>query len=972
MQNRWGFFLALLFSLSLCGATESYAQKDKKALELQLDEFFSNFPTSYTTEKDRCRLEAVKTDKDSRTIEIFANEMFAGQSFSIEKVNGIYQQIRNLLPPLYQEYQIIVYGKGIPIEELVTDICSDTGATRKKWEKARLYRGAPWVERLHRPYTVDKGLQGRHLSVWASHGRYYKNDKKEWTWQRPYLYCTTEDLFTQTIVVPFLIPMLENAGACVFSPRERDWQAHEAVVDNDTPEQDGGYRELAGRFEWKYGGLGFSPCKQFYHDGENPFAHGTSRRIHAVSKKNQESRIRWTPDIPESGRYAVYVSYTTLPASIPDARYTVRHRGVNTTFRVNQQMGGSTWVYLGTFDFAAGHQEDNFVELSNFSNHRGTVTADAVRFGSGMGNIVRGDSLQETASGFPRYLEGARYNAQWSGMPYTVYSSKQGMNDYGDDINVRSLMTNYLAGGSVYLPADSGLHVPIEMSVALHSDAGIAPANGLIGTLGIYTTGGRDGMLPAGLSRLTSRDLCDIVMSQVDRDLSQTYGTWRRRQMLDRNYSETREPQVPSMILEMLSHQNFRDMTWGHDPAFKFTLARAIYKGILEYSSCQHGTEGVVQPLPVTCFQTQINEKSKEIILSWMPQDDPLEASAHPDGFIVYTRQGDGGYDNGTFTRSPHWTLKAEENTIYSFRVTAVNRGGESFPSEELSAMVAKKSQASVLIIDGFQRVAGPQPVLTDSTCGFDMRMDPGVPYLRSPGFCGQQTTFNTVKNPKDTWGSSGNELEEKLIAGNTFDHSRLHGDAIATAGNISFASVSRAAIEAQAVDLNAYNIVDLILGLQKNDRYSSHPYPTLSPTLCNTLREFTRMRGSLLVSGAYVGRDQRDKESLDFLRSTLKVDAYAPLTLGAYTQAVGMNTSLHLLTELNETHYAVTHADCLIPVAPAFTTLLYSPGNYSAAIAYQGEDYRVVTMGFPFECIKYASDRDKIMNAFLRFLLDR
>ena len=36
-------------------------------------------------------------------------------------------------------------------------------------------------------------------------------------------------------------------------------------------------------------------------------------------------------------------------------------------------------------------------------------------------------------------------------------------------------MTNYLAGGSSYFPADSGLHVPIEMAIALHSDAGIAP-----------------------------------------------------------------------------------------------------------------------------------------------------------------------------------------------------------------------------------------------------------------------------------------------------------------------------------------------------------------------------------------------------------------------------------------------------------------------------------------------------------------
>ena len=60
-----------------------------------------------------------------------------------------------------------------------------------------------------------------------------------------------------------------------------------------------------------------------------------------------------------------------------------------------------------------------------------------------------------------------------------------------------------------------------------------------------------------------------------------------------------------------------------------------------------------------------------------------------------------------------------EENVIYSFKVTAVNDGGESFPSEELSAMIAKNAFAKVLIIDGFQRVAGPQ-VIPD---GFD----PGI-----------------------------------------------------------------------------------------------------------------------------------------------------------------------------------------------------------------------------------------------------
>lgn len=61
------------------------------------------------------------------------------------------------------------------------------------------------------------------------------------------------------------------------------------------------------------------------------------------------------------------------------------------------------------------------VVLSNESSENGVICADAVRFGGGMGNISRG-----TVSGLPRYLEGARYSAQWAGMPYDVYGGKQG------------------------------------------------------------------------------------------------------------------------------------------------------------------------------------------------------------------------------------------------------------------------------------------------------------------------------------------------------------------------------------------------------------------------------------------------------------------------------------------------------------------------------------------------------------------
>lgn len=150
-----------------------------------------------------------------------------------------------------------------------------------------------------------------------------------------------------------------------------------------------------------------------------PGRHGTLRRN---GKKPEKAFAQWIPDIPETGKYAVYVSYQTLPGSVSDAKYLVFHKGGVTEFKVNQQMGGGTWVYLGTFEFDKGTNDYGMVVLSNESKQKGVVCADAVRFGGGMGNISRGGSI----SGLPRYLEGARYAAQWAGMPYGIYSPAEG------------------------------------------------------------------------------------------------------------------------------------------------------------------------------------------------------------------------------------------------------------------------------------------------------------------------------------------------------------------------------------------------------------------------------------------------------------------------------------------------------------------------------------------------------------------
>ena len=300
------------------------------------------------------------------------------------------------------------------------------------------------------------------------------------------MFCTTEDLFTQTIVVPYLIPMLENAGAVVFTPRERDWQKNEIIVDNDATSNRNSinYIEVSMSKKWKNApSKGFASHGGTYTNTENPFTKGTARMAKKTSSTKKASLISYQPDIPEEGRYAVYVSYQSLPKSVEEAHYTVYHKGQQTEFYVNQKMGGGTWVYLGSFDFDKGCNQFNRVVLTNNSKKKGIVTSDAVRFGGGMGNIERGG----TTSGLPRCLEGARYYAQWAGAPYNIVSASSGNNDYTDDINVRSLMTYWLAGGSCYAPKTEGKKVPIELSLAVHSDAGIDQHDGIVGSLTICT-----------------------------------------------------------------------------------------------------------------------------------------------------------------------------------------------------------------------------------------------------------------------------------------------------------------------------------------------------------------------------------------------------------------------------------------------------------------------------------------------------
>lgn len=923
---------------------------------------------------------------DSRVVEVRTSQEMEYYPMRGESLERIYSAVRQSLPDDYQGYTILIYTNGRLIDELVPHYYF-TPADAKHFTHEVT---APLVSRHSSLSEPTKGLRNRHIALWQSHGRYFNNTADEWRWQRPRLWETVEDLYTQGYVLPFLLPMLERAGATVLLPRERSTMREELIIDNDHGIDATRHAEQG---KWQDAGVGFAHLYDSYASGHNPFTDGTARATDTnVDKgKGKTATTTWGATIPRAGIYTVYVSYVTLENSIPDAHYTVHATGGDREFRVNQQMGGSMWIPLGDFYFSAG-EHNAIVTLTNRSAHKGVVTADAVKVGGGMGNIRRsvdptlrkeGIEYSEEVSHYPRFTEGARYWLQWSGFPTEVYAQKEGKDDYRDDYMSRAHWVNNL------MDATEGKGIPIDLAFAFHSDAGVRLNDDIIGTLGIYSTKKNDGCFDDDISRLRSRDLTDIVMTQIITDIRTKYEPqWTRRGMWDRAYYEARMTDCPTMLLELLSHQNFADMRYGHDPSFRFDVSRAVYKGILRYLSSQYRVPYVVQPLPVNSFVATL--RGNEAHLSWQPTVDSLESTAMPDYYILYTRIDDGGFDTGRRIDATTTSVAVDAGKLYSFRITAVNAGGESFDSETLAVGRPQRSKGDVLVINGFDRVAAPLSIQGDSVAGFYNRYDSGVAYIADISFIGEQTIFDRSlsrsENENYALGTSYNDYEQDVIAGNTFDYPALHGRAIMEAG-YSFSSSSHKAVAHNSVTLEGYDVVDLILGKQRTTAIgrgtSGYHFEALSAELQHVLRDYTADGGALLLSGSYLLTDlwhspTATAEDKSFAEEVLHVrfggnmatrrgEVFAPAT-----KFSRKDHSMVFNTEPCEEIYAIESPEVVIPVgSKAFTALRYQANGESAAVASSGDNPTIV-IGFPIETIKDESSRNKFMSAMLKFLTKR
>lgn len=829
----------------------------------------------------------------------------------------------------------------------------------KTYSKEDAGRGNKLVEKVgSRKYP--KGLEGRNIALWQSHGRYFDASEGLWKWQRAPVNRTVEDLFTQSFVLKYLIPMLENSGAVVFTPRERDTQSLEVVIDNDpsfsgdrTPEfrLSGTYSE-SGR--WADGGIGFCDAKAVYSGTDNPFHMGSVRKAECTPG-NPSSKAKWSFSVPMAGDYAVYVSYRSIPQSSDRAHYTVFHKGGSTEMYVNQTISGSTWVYLGSFPFDGNGR----VELDNSGKDNSYVTADAVRIGGGMGKIDRGGGI----SGIPCYCEGAMYNMQWSGVDSEIWEAKD--DDYTNDFASRGAWVKSLRDDR---------DIPIDLSFGFHTDAGVASADTTIGTLAIYTLkseGSRK--MTNGLDRMSCRRFAQKVQDEVVKDIRANFRPdWNRRELWDRSYSESRTSDVPAMLLELLSHQNFEDMKYGLDPSFQFTVSRAVYKGMLKFLSELYGKPYTVQPLPVKNFKIGFNGGDKAA-LSWEPTLDSTEVSSKPSGYTVYTRIDDGAFDKGKEVKGNSIDIRIERDHIYSFRVVAWNDGGASFPSETLcigSPSIA--TGGKVLIVNNFTRVSAPSWIESDELAGFDGREDNGVPYIDDISFVGQVYDFHRdhewISNAESGYGACYTDKACSKVAGNTFDYPYLHGRVLMEMG-LPFCSSSAGAFSADSsiVDIA---IIDLICGKQKD---------VFPEALRLALRRRTSEGQSILLSGANVATPFI-KDDSHFASDVLGfrwVSSHATPDGRVSTVRFGgiPVKRMKIYNEPNPAKYCVENPDALglrsgsAAIASGSVVMRYDVSSLPAAIHFFGQGYKVAAYGFPLECLDSDKDFKTVLRNAIEFL---
>jgi hypothetical protein len=296
----------------------------------------------------------------------------------------------------------------------------------------------------------------------------------------------------------------------------------------------------------------------------------------------------------------------------------------------------------------------------------------------------------------------------------------------------------------------------------------------------------------------------------------------------------------------------------------------------------------------------------------------------------------------------------------------ALNQGGESFPSEELSVCSLTKQKGEALIINGFDRVSSPHYFVTETEAGFKHKLDYGVPYHYDLSFVGEQYEFKQgVPYRNDNNPGSGASARDSaaVIQGNTFNYPYIHGKALRDNG-FSFSSCSKRALAdglTPKMPLENYEVVDLILG-EQCDAPLFELYPTeLQQVLFNYVQ---KKKTKLIITGAYVASSKKSEVfTQKGLRYTLKSDS---ATQNGVISSPDEREFYQLQMLPNNKQYFVQNVQSLAGVDRKTKVIFHYADTELPAAIRVGKRANIIVAGFPFECIITDEQRMLLMKKML------
>ncbi|UCD27662.1 MAG: hypothetical protein JSV03_11180 [Planctomycetota bacterium] len=801
-----------------------------------------------------------------------------------------------------------------------SDVSDDTGKTaaeaieqRRETEdtkdrSASMSIGGPVAHADGQPAGA---LSGVVVFVSAGHG--WTAGSTSWYLQRPLLLEMNED-YGNLEQLNYLVNYLYNAGAVVVPFRPVGYKTTEIVLDNDDP----GVTFIG---IWQNS----STSSGYY---ENGITISGIPYKYAYTNPTETATARYTPNIPSSDFYPVYC-WTKDDTDRVEQIYRIQHSGAIAEVAVDHARVGKGWIWLGNYYFEEG--TSGYVEITNISPLGGIVVADAIRFGNGMGDIVRPGP--GTISGYPREEECSRYWGESEagnnavGLPNVWECS--GCNDGSDNVGTAARWSAVMNRQNINDERWRRVYIEYHTNAAGCSP----PPCGAKGTVCLVSSSYPTTYQQSYATILGDKIEADMLL--IDEEFEYLWGL--RSNPYSGGFGAistyNNDNEFDATIVEVAFHDNEEDAANLRSAKVRDAVARSSLQGIIMFlnSLPGSGVPLIFPPDPPERVQAA-HDGNGNIIVSWSAPPSGGASGDPPTGYKIYRSTNGYGFGNAILVGN---VLNASVSDIPSstttyLRVATFNAGGESMPSETLAVCRPTEDTAKVLIVNGYDRVSRHQNYIQTIPQGPMER--PIARYV------------------------------------NSFDYVVQHANALAASG-YTFDSCANDAVIEGTIDLTVYEDVVWILGRESQED------KTFDSTEQTLVINYLNQGGNLFVTGTDIGYElDALGAGQTFYEDTLGAD-YAGDDSGTFT-VVGTGEILSDVGTFdfdpaNGAPYAARSPDRIVPQPGATNILSYVGGTGDGAgIQFDSGNYRVIMFGFPFETISSEADQVNVMQRVMQYLV--